>query len=158
MQDRTIHGRTFFGNFRLWRGTTGQQPTTGVYTQIVTPPVRILFADDSDVIRQAVCAFLKNVPDVTVVGEARDFGELLRMHAELTPDIVLLDLHMPDQKSFDVATVRAGLHGSCVIAVCIWNDKTAIELAQSYGAVKLLDKGELYLTLIPTIKECLPTR
>lgn len=106
--------------------------------------------------RRTVCSFLKGVPDVAVVGEARDFGELLRMHRELAPDIVLLDLHMPDQKSFDVATVKAGLHGSCVIAVCIWNDKTALELAESYGAVKLLDKGQLYLTLIPAINECLP--
>jgi two-component system nitrate/nitrite response regulator NarL len=105
--------------------------------------------------RRTVCSFLKGVPDVTVVGEAKGFGELLRMRPELAPDIVLLDLHMPDQKSFDVATVKAGLRGSCVIAVCVWNDKTTLELAQSYGAVKLLDKGELYLTLIPAIDECL---
>ena len=105
--------------------------------------------------RRTVCSFLKGVPDIAIVGEARGFGELLKMHRELAPDIVLLDLHMPDQKSFDAATVKAGLHGSCVIAVCVWNDETTVELARRYGAIKLLDKGELNSTLIPAIDECL---
>lgn len=121
-------------------------------------PVRILYADDSDVVRSTVRRFLQDKPSVTIIGEAKDFGELLRMQRELAPDIVLLDLHMPDQRSFNTATIKEGLQGSCVIAVCVWTDEDARVLAASYGAIKLLDKGELYLTLLPAIDECLQSR
>jgi two-component system response regulator NreC len=59
-------------------------------------PIRILIADDHGVIRAGLRALLEDVPDITVVGEASDGGEALAKAVELKPDILLMDLSMPN--------------------------------------------------------------
>jgi len=58
--------------------------------------IRILIADDHGVIRAGLRALLEDIPDITVVGEASDGGEALAMAVELKPDILLMDLSMPN--------------------------------------------------------------
>jgi len=59
-------------------------------------PIRILIADDHGVIRAGLRALLENIPDITVVGEASDGAEALAKAVELKPDILLMDLSMPN--------------------------------------------------------------
>ena len=59
-------------------------------------PIRILIADDHGVIRAGLRALLEDIPDITVVGEASDGGEAIAMAMELKPDILLMDLSMPN--------------------------------------------------------------
>jgi two-component system response regulator NreC len=59
-------------------------------------PIRILIADDHGVIRAGLRALLEDDPDITVVGEASDGGEALAKAVELKPDILLMDLSMPN--------------------------------------------------------------
>jgi DNA-binding NarL/FixJ family response regulator len=59
-------------------------------------PIEILIADDHGVIRAGLRALLENVPDITVVGEASDGVEALAKAVELKPDILLMDLSMPN--------------------------------------------------------------
>ena len=59
-------------------------------------PIRILIADDHGVIRAGLRALLEDIPDITVVGEASDGGEALAKAVELKPDILLMDLSMPN--------------------------------------------------------------
>jgi two-component system response regulator NreC len=58
--------------------------------------IRILIADDHGVIRAGLRALLEDVPDMKVVGEASDGGEAIAKTVELKPDIVLMDLSMPN--------------------------------------------------------------
>jgi len=58
-------------------------------------PVRVLIADDSVRIRQGLRALLATWPDITVVGEAADGREAVRLVADFQPDVVLMDLWMP---------------------------------------------------------------
>lgn len=58
--------------------------------------IRILIADDHGVIRAGLRALLAGFPDMDVVGEASDGSEVLGMTIELKPDIVLMDLSMPN--------------------------------------------------------------
>jgi hypothetical protein len=51
--------------------------------------------------------------------------------------------------------IKGHLYRSCLLAMSVWNDKETVSLAQSYGAVKLLDKGELASVLIPAIEACM---
>jgi two-component system, NarL family, response regulator NreC len=59
-------------------------------------PIRILIADDHGVIRAGLRALLEDIPDITVVGEASDGVEALAKALELKPDILLMDLSMPN--------------------------------------------------------------
>jgi DNA-binding NarL/FixJ family response regulator len=117
-------------------------------------PVRVLVADDSDTMRHAICALLQAQAGITVCGEAQDYPDLLRMLSESMPDVVLMDMRMPGEQQFDPTNIKAHLHGSCLLAMSVWNDEETTSLAQSYGAVKLLDKSQLASTLIPAIEEC----
>jgi len=63
----------------------------------MTEPVRIFLVDDHALFRSGVRAELdRSVPDVTVVGEAGSVAEAVAGIAHLKPDVVLLDVHMPD--------------------------------------------------------------
>lgn len=117
-------------------------------------PVRVLVADDSDAMRHAICALLQAEAGVTVCGEAGNYAELLKIFNATTTDVVLMDLRMPGEKLFTAATIKDHLHGSCLLAMSVWNDEETTSLARSYGAVKLLDKGQLASTLVPAIEEC----
>ena len=57
--------------------------------------IRVLIVDDHEVVREGLRSILATAEDVELVGEAADGGEAIRLAAELTPDIVLMDLSMP---------------------------------------------------------------
>jgi DNA-binding NarL/FixJ family response regulator len=58
-------------------------------------PIRVLLADDHQLVRAGIRALLQNVDGVNVVGEAADGREAIRLSAELLPDIVFMDIMMP---------------------------------------------------------------
>lgn len=58
--------------------------------------IRILVADDHPMLREGLVAVLSTEPDFEVVGEAADGAEVLRLAERLEPDVILLDLEMPD--------------------------------------------------------------
>lgn len=62
----------------------------------MTDPIRILVADDHPIVRDGLIAILGTQPDLLVVGEASTGAEVVRQVAQLKPDVVLLDLEMPD--------------------------------------------------------------
>lgn len=118
-------------------------------------PIRLLIADDSEDIRHAICVLLQAQTDIAVCGEAGNYAELLKKFNATTTDVVLMDLRMPGEKLFTPATIKGHLHGSCLLAMSVWNDEETANLAKSYGAMKLLDKGQLASTLMPAIEECI---
>ena len=117
--------------------------------------IRLLIADDSATIRRAICVLLQAQTDIAVCAEAGDYAELLKKFNASTADVVLMDIRMPGENLFTPATIKAHFHGSCLLAMSVWNDAETASLAQSYGAVKLLDKGNLASVLVPAIEECI---
>jgi two-component system, NarL family, response regulator NreC len=59
------------------------------------PKIRILIADDHDVVRSGLRALLRSAPEFIVVGEAGDGDEAVRQSAKLNPDVVIMDISMP---------------------------------------------------------------
>ena len=117
-------------------------------------PIRLLIADDSEAIRRAICVLLKDQTDIAVCGEAGNYAELLKKFNANTTDVVLMDIRMPGEKLFTPETLKGHLHGSCLLAMSVFADEETASLAKSYGAMKLLDKGQLASTLMPAIEEC----
>ena len=58
--------------------------------------IRILVADDHPMLREGLVAVLSTQPDFDIVGEAADGAEVVRLAEALRPDVILLDLEMPD--------------------------------------------------------------
>jgi two-component system, NarL family, response regulator NreC len=58
--------------------------------------IRILLVDDHKILRDGICSLLKEYPDMEVVGEAADGKNALNLVKELSPDIVIMDISMPD--------------------------------------------------------------
>jgi DNA-binding NarL/FixJ family response regulator len=61
----------------------------------MTSKIRILIADDHTLLRNGICALLKEVPDMVIVGEASDGREAVHLAGQLKPDVVLMDIAMP---------------------------------------------------------------
>jgi DNA-binding NarL/FixJ family response regulator len=74
-----------------------------------TDPVRVLIVDDDPLVRAGLSMILGGVPDVRVVGEAADGGEVPAAVAAYAPDVVLMDIRMP---SVDGLTATEGLRSA----------------------------------------------
>jgi DNA-binding NarL/FixJ family response regulator len=117
-------------------------------------PIKVLLAEDHEKIRDAVSRHLSSDPEIEVIAVTRKFTEAMELCSQLRPDIVLMDLHMPDERSITPEQVNSGFSQSKLIAMSIWNDDEAKSLADSFGAKVLLDKTSLVDDLIPAIKLC----
>src|ERR1700730_13956957 len=69
-------------------------------------PIRILIADDHGLVRAGLLALLEKVSGMTVVAEAGDGREALRLIVDHRPDVVLMDIMMPEMNGLE-ATARA---------------------------------------------------
>jgi DNA-binding NarL/FixJ family response regulator len=121
---------------------------------------KVLLADDSAVMRAPIAQLLKEEPGMELVGEAATFAEMIQLTTTLNPDILLLDLYMPDEHEWPPEFVKAQVaqHRPCIIAISVYIDEKAHGLAASFGARVLLDKTNLFSELIPAIKHhCLDT-
>jgi len=120
--------------------------------------VRVLLADDSEVMRHAILKVLSEEPSIELVGEAAGFAEMLQSIDVLKPDVLLMDLYMSDEEEHPPELIRSRILEStkCVVAISISVDEKARALAQRLGANVLLDKLNLYSELIPALKKYRP--
>ncbi|MBI5714399.1 MAG: response regulator transcription factor, partial [Chloroflexi bacterium] len=67
-----------------------------------TKPVRVILADDHAVVRKGIREFLEMSGNVTVLAEAAEGAEALRLIREHKPDVAVLDIQMPNQTGIEV--------------------------------------------------------
>lgn len=81
------------------------------------PTIRIVVADDHDVVRTGFAGLLATQPDFTVVGTAADGAEALRVSREHSPDVVLMDIRMPGMDGIEATRhlARPGTPGPRVL-------------------------------------------
>jgi DNA-binding NarL/FixJ family response regulator len=104
-------------------------------------PVRVLLVDDQALFREALATLLGVRPEIEVVGEAGDGDAALRQAAELRPDVVLMDLHMPVLDGI-AATRRLHVEQPAirVLALTTFDDDEDVFAALRAGAVGYLLK------------------
>jgi DNA-binding NarL/FixJ family response regulator len=121
--------------------------------------IKLLLVDGSDVMRSAIRQLLKKELGIEVIGIAANFAEGLQLTAALKPDVVLMELHTPDEREFPPELVKSQilLHTKCIVAISLWDDDDAKALAERFGAHVLLDKMNLFSELIPAIMQHCPS-
>jgi DNA-binding NarL/FixJ family response regulator len=104
-------------------------------------PVRVLLADDQALFREALATLLGVRAEVEVVGEAGDGAQALDRAAELRPDVVLMDLHMPVLDGVAATRrLRVEQPGVRVLALTTFDDDEDVFAALRAGAVGYLLK------------------
>ncbi|MCP3800741.1 response regulator transcription factor [Allokutzneria sp. A3M-2-11 16] len=104
--------------------------------------MRVLVVDDHPLFRYGLCAMLSTVPEIEVVGEAATGTAAVSLAASLQPDVVVMDLNMPDFNG--VEATRRITHTSPHIGVLVltmFDDDQSVFAAMRSGARGYLLKG-----------------
>jgi DNA-binding NarL/FixJ family response regulator len=116
--------------------------------------IKLLLADDHQAMRKAISDLLQGCADVRLVAEAGNFREVINLTRAVRPDVVLIDIHMPDEKKVELSELKTL---DCqLLAMSLWTNQETKDLAKSLGAVALLDKANLGTELLPSLKLCAP--
>lgn len=104
-------------------------------------PIRVLLADDHDILRQGLKMLLGMQPDIALVGEARTGNEALALARELSPDVVVMDITMPDMDGLEACRrIRQELPGSQVLMLTMHESEDYFLEALHQGAAGYLVK------------------
>jgi two-component system, NarL family, response regulator LiaR len=115
--------------------------------------VHLLIADDHPVVRDGLRAMLSTQPDFQVVGEAATGAEAVRLAAQLKPDVILLDLEMPELDGVTVLLqIRAANPQARVIIVTAYDADERIVQAVVAGAQGYVLKGAPREEIFHTIR------
>jgi two-component system chemotaxis response regulator CheY len=106
--------------------------------------LRILIVDDSDTTRRILSTIVRS-RHWTVCGEAENGWSGVRKFQELKPDLVLLDLAMPDINGIEVARMISGLdHTVPIIMFTVLNLDGLEKAARNAGVCDIVSKGECW--------------
>ena len=115
---------------------------------------RVLIVDDSPQVRQELRTLLPLVGDIEIVGEAADGHEALRLAQALQPEVVLMDLEMPDLDGYEATRqIKASFPSCRVVALTVHGYEGARQKASQSGVDVFLVKGGSIETLVQAISE-----
>lgn len=115
--------------------------------------MRVLLADDHSIVRRGLRSLLESEPDLTVVGEAADGLEALKLCSEHEPDAIILDVAMPKMNGIEVAErVQKLPHPPRVLILSMHADESYILRALAAGARAYLLKDATDEDLIPALR------
>ncbi len=121
--------------------------------------VRILLADDHKILREGLIALLERQPGLKVVGEAENGRSALRLAKELSPDVVIMDISMPDLNGIEATRqIVTEVPGAKVIALSMHCDRHFVRGMLKAGASGYLLKHSASQELIKAIQLVLTNR
>jgi len=116
-------------------------------------PIRILLADDHPLLRDGVAGLMADQPDMELVGEASNGREAIDQFRKHRPDIILLDLQMPEINGIDaILAIRAESRDARIIVLTTYTGDVQILRALKAGAQAYLLKSTLRRELLDTIR------
>ncbi|MDE3157588.1 MAG: response regulator transcription factor [Acidobacteriota bacterium] len=116
-------------------------------------PIRILLADDHTVVRDGLRALLEKQPDMTVVAEASDGRDSIRLAEEQSPDVVVMDIGMPSLNGIEATRrILAANPRTAVVMLSMHQDESYVLRSLKAGAKGYLLKDSLRGDVIDAIR------
>src|SRR4051812_24843489 len=120
------------------------------------PPARVLIVDDDELFAQTVELIADMTPGLVAVGRARDGLEALELARELAPDLIVMDVEMPNLDGLQATRRLRGAGFAGPIVVVSGSDLDEVERrAERAGATSFVRKSRAYETLISAIRSAL---
>lgn len=114
--------------------------------------IRILLADDHQITRSGLRALLEQQPNMTVAGEADNGRLAVRMAAELKPDVIVMDINMPELNGIEASRqIKAELPDIKIIALSMHSDKRYVAGMLKAGVSGYLLKNCAFDELVAAI-------
>lgn len=115
--------------------------------------IKVLIADDHQLFREGLVNLISSAPDIEVIGEAKDGKEATEKTKELKPDVVLIDIGMPEMNGIEATRILKKQQSEVkVIAVSMHSDRQFVKGILEAGADGYLLKNCTYRQLINAIK------
>ena len=121
-----------------------------------TPQVRVLIVEDHQIVADGLTALLNDQKDMTVVGQVGSVAESAAKAAELQPDVVVLDINLPDLNGLEVTRRLKAVSSAAEILLVTEHGDAMTEEAFRAGARGYLlksDSGEELAVAIRTVGE-----
>ena len=116
-------------------------------------PIRILLADDHTVVREGMRALLERQPDMVVVAEAADGRESVRLAAEQCPDVVVMDVAMPNMNGMEATRrILASSPRTGVLILSMHQDESYVLGSLKAGAKGYLLKDSPQVDVVAAIR------
>ncbi len=114
---------------------------------------RILIADDHPAFRTGLQQMLQEVPDLEVVGEADNGAQVVQLTQELAPDVVVMDLRMPQVDGIEATRqLQQVAPSAAVIVLTMFEDDDSVYAAMRAGALGYLLKGSQQDEIVRAIR------
>lgn len=134
-----------------WPNPSDPAPTP---SQNPNKKIRVLLADDHAILRQGIGNMLRNEPDIDVGGEVGDGREAVRLAVKLLPDVVLMDMSMPNLNGEQATRILHKDHPQiCVIGLSMFEEAERAQAIVEAGAVCYLSKSDAGESLIATVRK-----
>ncbi len=118
-----------------------------------TTRVRVLIVDDHALVREGICALLTLQRDMEVVGFAENGRDALEKVMELDPDVVLMDLRMPEMNGLEATReICCGPNHAKVLMLSQYDDKENVIASKGAGAWDLIPKQSVSGQLVNAIR------
>jgi DNA-binding NarL/FixJ family response regulator len=116
-------------------------------------PITVLCVDDHPLLREGIAAVIGNQQDIVLVGEAPNGKEALERFRALHPDVVLMDLQMPEMSGIDaIVAIRSELPNARIVVLTAYRGDVQIVRALKAGAAGYILKDTLRRDLLETIR------
>ena len=115
--------------------------------------VRILIADDNERVRRGIKELLASETTCQVCGEARNGTEAVQKSLELRPNVILMDISMPELDGLQAARLlRRDLPGVTILVMSQHDPVQLLPRVLEAGANACIDKSRIYVDLLPAMK------